>query len=620
MSNQASRGRRRKRKNKLLPAIIAVLIVVALAVGLYIYVSPAMNQNTIYPNVLVAGVNVGGMSKMQAEEAVREAVEGRYATEALTVQLPDRTVEFPPEVTKVTLNISSAIDEAWRYGRSGNLLAQASALRKAETEEHKIDITADMELDAAAVRAQIEKLAAELKTEPVQTKLDLRVEENLLVITAGTSGRALDTTRLYELVYQAYVDGSLEPIEFEYTMTAPDYVDLQAIYDKIGKSAADAYLDPELGEIVPEQNGYGFDLAAAQQRLVLAEEGEVFNVELKTIIPEVTEQLLRETYFRDVLASYDSPYVWNPNRTENLRLASAEIDGVVIMPGEVFSFNEIVGERTPEKGYKEGTVYVNGASVGETGGGVCQVASAIYYTTLLANLEIVERTEHMYFVTYVPEGCDATIYWGQLDYRFRNSTEYPIRVDVKLEDNCVKVKLVGTKVDDTYVEITREQLSTTEWKVVDEEGNELVKAPDYGEDVYQNKADELYYKMIEEVENAYTGYYYITYRNVYNGDGTLISTEKEDTSYYYKRDRKLKVELMDPQPGQEPEVDPGWDLPWGDPSNPYQDPNDPNYNPSTDPNNPEYDPFYDPNTDPNQGQTQDPDYGVGIGGSYWPYG
>ena len=76
MSNQANRGRRRKRKNKLLPAIIAVLIVVALAVGLYIYVSPAMGQNTIYPNVIVAGVNVGGMSKMQAEEAVREAVEG----------------------------------------------------------------------------------------------------------------------------------------------------------------------------------------------------------------------------------------------------------------------------------------------------------------------------------------------------------------------------------------------------------------------------------------------------------------------------------------------------------------------------------------------------------------
>jgi len=606
MSNQASRGRRRKRKNKLLPAIIAVAVVVALAVGLYIYVAPAMNQNTIYPNVIVAGVNVGGMSKMQAEEAVREAVESSYATNALSVQLPDRLVEFPPEVTKVTLNISSAIDEAWRYGRSGSLLSQASALRKAEEEEHKIDITADMQLDAAAVRAQIEKLAAELKTEPVQTKLDLRVEENLLAITVGTSGRSLDVTALYEKVYQAYLDGNLEPIEFDYNMTAPDYVDLQAIYDKIGKSAADAYLDPETGEIVPELNGYGFDLAAAQQRLVLAKEGEQFDVELKTVVPEVTEAHLREIYFRDVLASYDSPYVWNPNRTDNLRLASAEIDGVVIMPGEVFSFNKIVGERTPEKGYKEATVYVNGASVGETGGGVCQVASAIYYTTLLANLEIVERTEHMYFVTYVPAGCDATIYWGQLDYQFRNSTEYPIRVDVKLEDNCVKVKLVGTKTDDTYVKVTAEKLSTTDWKVVDEDGNELVKAPDYGEDVYQNKEDGLYYRSVEKVEDAYTGYYYITYRNVYNADGSLVSTEKEDTSYYYKRDQKHKVELMDPQPDQEPEVDPDWDLPWADPN---ADPN----NPTGDPNN--------PTGDPNQDETQDPNYGgVSIGGSTWPMG
>lgn len=596
MSDQKKRGprRRAKRKSRLLPAVIVVGLVVALAVGLYIYVSPAMKQDTIYPNVTVAGVNVGGMSKMEAEQAVREAMQSGYASESMCIQLPDRTVELPSDVIQVDVKVEDAIDAAWRYGRTGSLLQRAAALRKAEKQEHKIELTADMELDAPAVRTQLQKLSQELQSEPVQTKLDLDVENNLLTIAVGTAGKTLDTTELYERIYQAYLDGSLEPIVFEYEVTEPDYVDLQTIYEKIGKSASDAYLDETTGEIVPEQIGYGFDLAAVQQRLALAEEGEVIQVELQSIEPEVTEAMLRETYFRDVLSSYDSYLSWNPGRTTNVTLACAAMNGTVIMPGEVFSFNRVVGERTKEKGYQEATVYLNGSSVGETGGGVCQAASTLYYCTLLANLEVTEREEHMFTVTYVPAGCDATIYWGQLDYCFRNNTDYPIRVDAKVENDYCKIALVGTKTDDTYVEMVSEELSKTAWKTVDEDGHELVLAPEYGENVYLNKDDNLYYQSVEKVETAYTGYYYITYRNVYNGDGTLLSSEKEDSSYYAKRDQKHKVVLMEPQPNAEPEPepepepDPDWDLPWSEPT-----------------------------TDP--GVTGDEgSYGVSIGGGYWP--
>ncbi len=599
MSNQR---RSRKKKNKLLPAIIAVAVVVALAVGIYIYVSPAMAQDTIYPNVYIAGVDVGGMSKLQAEQAVREAVEGGTATTTLQVVLPDRTAEFPPEVIKVTLNVGTAVDEAWRYGRSGSLLQQASALRKAQESEHHIDIASDMQLDASAVRAQIEKLAKEQNTEVVQTALNLDTENNMLTIVRGTAGKKLDTNALYEAVFEAYEAGSLLPIEFDYIITEPDYVDLQTIYDKIGKSAQDAYLDEETGEIVPEMNGYGFDLAAAQQRLVLAKEGEELKIELMTIVPEVTEAMLREIYFRDVLSSYDSFLTWNPGRTTNVRLVCEAMDGTVLMPGEEFSFNDTVGQRTAEKGYQEATVYVNGTSEGQIGGGICQAASTLYYCSLLANLEITEREEHMFTVSYVPAGCDATIYWGSLDYCFRNNTEYPIRIDAKVEDDYCKIALVGTKVDDTYVTITSETLSKTDWKIIDEDAHELILAEEYGEDVYLNVEDNLYYKSVEKVETAYTGYYYITYRNVYNGDGTLISTTKEDTSWHSKRDQKHKVELLDPQPGVQTEPDPGWMLPGTDPNTPL---------PGTDPNAPlgGGEP-----SDPNQ----DPTGGVSIGGGVWP--
>ena len=95
----------------------------------------------------------------------------------------------------------------------------------------------------------------------------------------------------------------------------------------------------------------------------------------------------------DVLAEYSIAYTGDANRTTNLKLACEAINGKIIAPGQVFSFNDTVGERTAEKGYKAATVYSGGESIPELGGGVCQVASTIYYATLHMDLEQVERTE-----------------------------------------------------------------------------------------------------------------------------------------------------------------------------------------------------------------------------------
>ncbi len=116
------------------------------------------------------------------------------------------------------------------------------------------------------------------------------------------------------------------------------------------------------------------------------------------------------------------------NRRTNIRLAAAAVDGTILMPGETFSYNKIVGERTAAKGYKPATVYGAAWTKQELGGGICQLASALYYCTLYSNLEVVYRTNHRFAVTYVPHGLDATVAWGSIDYKFKNSTDYPIRI------------------------------------------------------------------------------------------------------------------------------------------------------------------------------------------------
>lgn len=146
--------------------------------------------------------------------------------------------------------------------------------------------------------------------------------------------------------------------------------------------------------------------------------------------------------YSKVYASYSTNYVNKPKRTTNLKLACKAINGTIIQPGATFSFNKIVGERTAEKGYKEATIFTGSESTAESlGGGVCQVASTIFNAALLGNLQIVERYQHSQRVAYCPLGRDAAIYWGSEDFKFKNNTDYPIKMVMKCANGKVSCTL-----------------------------------------------------------------------------------------------------------------------------------------------------------------------------------
>ncbi|MBE7022458.1 MAG: hypothetical protein E7414_04520, partial [Ruminococcaceae bacterium] len=111
------------------------------------------------------------------------------------------------------------------------------------------------------------------------------------------------------------------------------------------------------------------------------------------------------------------------DRVHNILLAAQEIDGYRLAPGEVFSFNRVVGERTTEKGYREAPVLIAGEEEQDCGGGVCQVSTTLYQAAEAAGLSVIERNNHQKEVGYAPRGSDAAVNYGTLDMRFENSTE-----------------------------------------------------------------------------------------------------------------------------------------------------------------------------------------------------
>jgi vancomycin resistance protein YoaR len=160
-----------------------------------------------------------------------------------------------------------------------------------------------------------------------------------------------------------------------------------------------------------------------------------------------------------VYATYTTNYVNNANRTTNLKLACKAINGTIVYPGETFSFNEVVGKRTEAKGYKNATIFTGSTGTAQgVGGGICQVASTMFNTTLIANLGIVERYQHSQRVSYCPLGRDAAIYWGSEDFRFKNNTNYPIKISMK----CADGKLTATYYVSSDVSPKKVKLTVTQ--------------------------------------------------------------------------------------------------------------------------------------------------------------
>ena len=562
--------------------ILALAVAAIVVLGVCSYGFVLKNQDAIYPNVYVAGVNVGGLKRDAAVSAVSEAVEKRYASDTLNVVLPDRTLSLTPEVTQVALNPDQAIDEAMRYGRSGGPISAVINHLRAGSSEYTVDLDSSLNLDTEYIRTLVDQTAHECASDKIDPIVKVNEDAGTITITAGSPAISLDADKLYDAVIARFASGDFSDLDFDYDTVPCESVDLQQYYDKYCKEMTDAYYDEEKKELVAEVNGYGFDLPYYTQQLAMAKAGDVITIQMEDLVPEVTLEELKKTYFADVLASYDSPHTPNAARTKNLELACKAIDGTILNPGDEFSFNKIVGERTKEKGYQAAIVYTDGGkSEAQEGGGICQVASTIYTCTLLADLEVTERSPHMYLVTYVEPGMDATIYWPSLDYKFKNSTDMPLRVDASVSGGYVHIKLVGTKQEHDYdhIKLRGVYASSTAWKTVAEVDGKKVEitiAKGAGVDANGNAIDLAVdasgnkYVLGGVTENEYTGYTINAYRDFIAADGSTMRSELLHTDQFKHRDRCYSV-----TPYTEPEV----------PEEP--DPSDPDYDPTQDP---DYDP------------------------------
>ncbi len=506
---------------------IALVIILALLLGLGGAFLVSANYGSLLDGVLkmkavsIGGIDMTGMRKSDAKQALATLAD-RLSRESMHIQVLDTTLELSPVYTQMDPQVDDAVNAAFRQGATGTF-----------------DWLPYLGLSTDAVRSAVESLGQKYNTNFTQTvttvdgqlpPLDAgTIPEGMgltLSITLGSPEYGLDTQALYDQVLDAYNRGILD-VTGTCTELQPEIPDLDAIYQQHYIAPVDAVMDPDTFEVSSDSYGYHFDLDAAKEALSNAKYGESLEFTFYKIAPKVTTAELSSKLFCDVLGSAQTPYKGKDtnNRNTNLAVACEAINGLVLLPGETFSYNDTLGERTKEAGYKEAPSYVGGLTVDTLGGGICQVSSTLYYSTLFADLEINERTNHGYVSDYIPKGMDATVTWEGADFKFTNSTNYPIRIEAWRADGYVNVQIIGTDERDYYVKMSYKVRETTPFDTVYEE-----YPPDNSEG----------YKDGQEIVTPYIGYIVQTYKEKYSKEtDELISKDKWTYDVYKKRDQVI---------------------------------------------------------------------------------
>ncbi len=497
--------------------LVLVLLLAGAVAGVCVY---ANGYDTVFPGVKLGGEPLEGLTKSELAQRVSadELLQGTVTITANGLELG----KYTQEQLGAKVETEALTEAAWGVGRETGILGwlkNGLTLVKGYLGSENVVTVAVGGYDEAVLRQTAAALAAEFDREPVNSSYELR--EDGFFVVKPSDGQALDQEGLVEAL--SAMDGSPGDVEAPWKTVEAQPLDLKAISEELNVEALPARYDIESGKVVDGQVGVSIDPDAAALVLESAVPGETVQLPADIIYPEMTAEQLQAVLFRDVLGTATTSVSGTTARKGNVRLAGECVNGTILNDGDVFDYNQVVGERTTARGFGAAATYVNGETVDTVGGGICQVSSTVYLACLNSNLEIVERHNHRFFPGYITLGMDATVSWGGPEFRFKNNTGYPVRIDVTYEGGKLTVKFVGTNVDGTYVKMTYKELSSTPY-----------------ETVYEN-TDSLPYGTQQQKQSGYTGHKVETYRNVYSADGKLISSDLEAVSNYSKRDRIILV-------------------------------------------------------------------------------
>jgi hypothetical protein len=534
-----------KRFVKVASIILLVLFVCAagIAVGFGYYVS---NLDTIFPNVRAEGFDLSGLTLREAtDKLIAHGYEANADNISATVVLPDETMFT---VTAVEIGLSQNAEEAaiaaFNVGREGSMIDTAIAYTRALFETTELNDLSSASIDDSIIRARVFEYTNSFNSTIITSHLEINsteitfikgsafqpaIESDVLDLMMFTLQRAIDenghltanyvpTSSTQEVINLATIlnDIHTEPVSSEF------------VYEIVGSATIGAERTLIMGGS-ESVIGKTFDLMAAEQKLNAASDGDTIVIPIIRTYPEYTQEQIDSKILRDTLGELTTNIAGNANRLNNITVASEKINGTILLPGEEFSFNSIVGQRTLQNGFLHAGGIVGGRITDVVGGGICQVSSTMYAALLQTaifgeEVEITERTPHSLTVSYLPFGRDASIVWAtNRNFAFRNLFDFPIKIETIVDERDMIVRFIGTREHDYVIEVETVPIRTIEFNVIEREDPERP----YGERYVWTPGNRG--QVVE------------TFQRVYTADGELVSRTLVTRDTYNRQDRVIYV-------------------------------------------------------------------------------
>lgn len=451
-----------------LAGLIITLIITLLLLLFVIFTGYNILNSNITYGVSIKGFDVSNMSKSDAKYNI-----DNYLKNSLPEEIKIKHGDFEATISLSQISASfdtkTAVNNAYNVARNGNIFQNDFDVIYTLFKKQNINPT--LSIDKEQLTKNLEDISTQLPDAVVQSSY--YIDGNNLIITSGKEGNVIDIDSTISAIEESISSLSCTdtPVEIIVKNASPNSIDIEAIHNEIYKEPVDAYYSKEPFTVYPSENGVDFKISVAEAKnIISSEQKDEYTIPLKILYPNVTTNMIGTEAFPDLLSEFSTKYATsNKNRTTNLILAANKINGYVLMPGETFSYNKVVGARTIAAGYKEAAIYVQGEVVDGLGGGICQITSTLYNAVVYANLEVTSRTNHQFIPSYVTASRDATVVYGSIDFQFKNNRDYPIKLVCSVSGGIANFKIFGLKQDnDCDVEISSYETGRTSTAIYSE--------------------------------------------------------------------------------------------------------------------------------------------------------
>ena len=444
-----------KKKSKIGIIIGIVILAVILLTLSTIFAIINANSNKIVKGIFIENIDVSNLTKEEAKNVLTELAEKAKQNE-IVFKYKEMETPITYEALEVSFDIDKTVEEAYEVGRKDNIFKNNFEILKTWINGKNINL--NFSFDENVVKQVCENINN--TSEDAVVESSYYVEGDKLIVTSGKKGIKVKEEELIQTINNTIklnADSSVI-IEVQIEEVEPAEIDLEKIRSEVYKEVKDAYYTTNPFTIYPEVDGVDFDIENAKN--IISEDKEEYEIPLIITKASKTVQEIGTEAFPDLLSTFSTKYnAGDVDRTTNLKLSAGKINGTVLLPGEEFSYNKVVGERTIAAGYKMAATFSGGKVVDGLGGGICQISSTLYDAVVMANLDVTVRRNHQFVTSYLAGGKDATVVWGSQDFKFVNSRKYPIRLTATVSGGVATIQVWGLKEEVEY-DITIETKKT----------------------------------------------------------------------------------------------------------------------------------------------------------------